>query len=99
MFLNLARGTGMQVSSVLQKTSIQIDESGSRRSPPDGGSASTTPFSESDHIHNFKADHPFLFIIEDETTGTLIFMGKIYSPSRPAQDGNFIDKRTVIQEK
>lgn len=28
----------------------------------------------------FNADHPFIFTIEDETTGTLLFTGKFIKP-------------------
>ena len=27
-----------------------------------------------------RIDHPFVFVIEDNTTGTILFMGKIENP-------------------
>jgi serpin B len=29
----------------------------------------------------FHAKHPFMFFIQDETTGTVIFVGKLINPS------------------
>jgi serine protease inhibitor len=29
----------------------------------------------------FHAKHPFMFFIQDETTGTVIFVGKLQNPS------------------
>lgn len=31
-------------------------------------------------IREFKADHPFMFFIEDKRTGCILFMGKVESP-------------------
>jgi len=29
----------------------------------------------------FKADHPFIFMIQDDETGNILFMGKVVDPT------------------
>lgn len=74
----MVRGTAvqdrLQVSNVLQKTGIEINEKGST------AFAATEVTVSIKFGLDFTADHPFLFMIEDETTGTLIFTGKVTRP-------------------
>jgi len=76
----LARGSGvenrLQVSNVLQKTGIDVNERGSTIYAATQISLSNKFGAE----HDFIADRPFLFLIEDETTGTLLFSGKVTKP-------------------
>lgn len=79
-FGQLVRGMSfqdrLQVSSVLQKTGIELNEKGST------AYAATVVSLVNKFGGNvvFDCDHPFLFLIEDETTGTLIFSGKVTNP-------------------
>lgn len=67
----------LQVSNVLQKIGIEINEKGST------AYAGTIPNLDKriDSVDEFKADRPFLFFVIDEPTGTLIFSGKVVRPS------------------
>ncbi|XP_012284745.1 heparin cofactor 2 isoform X2 [Orussus abietinus] len=63
------------VSEIIQKAGIEINEQG------------TSAFAATDvHLGNkmaeqtFYADHPFVFFIEDESTGTIVFVGKVTNP-------------------
>lgn len=76
----LARGDHvkdrLQVSNVLQKTGIEVNEKGST-------AFAATEISLVNKFGGdveFIADRPFLFMIEDETTGTLLFSGKVCHP-------------------
>lgn len=69
----------LQVSQVLQKAGIEVSEEGSTAfaatevviSNKFGGGTSA----------EFIANRPFLFLIEDETTGTILFAGKVCDPA------------------
>lgn len=66
----------LQVSNVLQKTGIEVNEKGTT-------AYAATQVSLTNKFGGdieFIADRPFLFMIEDETTGTLIFSGKVTHP-------------------
>lgn len=67
----------LQVSNVLQKIGIEINEKGTI------AYAETVPNLDRriDSSIEFKADRPFLFFVIDEPTGTLMFSGKVVRPS------------------
>lgn len=79
-FPQLVRGNvvqdRLQVSNVLQRTGIEVNEKGST------AYAATIVSLVNKFGANieFNADRPFLFLIEDETTSTLIFSGKVTKP-------------------
>ncbi len=65
------------ISQVRQKTYIEVDEKGTE------AAAVTTiemPTSSYPPKPVFFADRPFLFVIQENTTGTMLFMGKIGNP-------------------
>lgn len=66
----------LQVSKVLQKTGIEINEKGTTAYAATVASIVNKIGVEIE----FKADRSFMFLIEDETTGTLIFSGKVVHP-------------------
>lgn len=76
----LARGqvvqNRLQVSNVLQKTGIEVNEKGSTVFAATQISLTNKFGGETE----FVVDRPFMFMIEDETTGTLVFSGKVINP-------------------
>lgn len=79
----LARGAGLQnklyVTNIIQKAGIQIDEEGSIVH-----AATEISFGFKLGVNGpleFIADHPFIFVIQDETTGALLFAGKVTNPA------------------
>lgn len=67
---------GVYISRVLHKAVINVDETGSE------AAASTVVEATLSMAMNpvtFIADRPFAFIIADDTTGTILFMGKLLS--------------------
>ncbi|XP_059622138.1 serine protease inhibitor 2-like [Phlebotomus argentipes] len=80
---SLARGQGLQnrlqVSNVIQKAGIIVDEKGSTAFAATEVSL-VNKFGDDDFVI-FNANHPFLFAIEDETTGAILFTGKVMDPT------------------
>lgn len=68
-----------KVSDVLQKTMLIVDEEGSTAASASGSSLVFTIASEPE---DFNADRPFLFFIEEESTGTIVFAGKVENPAQ-----------------
>lgn len=65
----------LQVTDILQKTGIEVNENGTS-----AYSAVEVQLGNKIEEETFHATHPFLFYIEDETTGTILYLGKIANP-------------------
>jgi len=68
---------GLFISKVIHKAFVDVNEEGTEAAAAtavvvDTKSISLTPV--------FKADHPFLFLIRDVRTGTILFMGRMSNP-------------------
>jgi len=68
----------LSIDSVLHKAFVEVNEEGTEAAAATavimtrGGSLETP---------TFRADHPFLFLIRDKTTGSILFLGRILDPS------------------
>ncbi|XP_069680025.1 serine protease inhibitor 2-like isoform X2 [Periplaneta americana] len=65
------------VSRFFQKAGLEVNEEGTTAFASTGTSIINRFGSDTD----FYARHPFMFFIQDETTGTVIFVGKVVNPS------------------
>jgi len=68
------------VHDLVHKTFVSVDELGTEAAAiteagmfPKGGR-------EPGEIHTFRADHPFIFMIRHNTSGSILFLGKIENP-------------------
>ncbi len=71
------------IGSALHKTYIQVDEEGSEAAAvTDIRMAAVEARIEGPPIKPpiFQADHPFVFLIRDNETGTILFMGRVNNP-------------------
>lgn len=66
---------GIYISRVLHKAVIEVNEEGS-----EAAGATVVEIKESAAVEplTFIADRPFVFVIADDDTGTILFMGKLY---------------------
>ena len=72
-------GEPLYITEVVHKAFIAVDEAGTEAAAATGvvvGTESAGPM--------FVADHPFLFWIEDELTGTVLFLGRVQQTPAPA---------------
>ncbi|MHB1420674.1 MAG: serpin family protein [Bacillota bacterium] len=79
-FSNIADFSGIRddiwISRVLHKAIIEVNEEGS-----EAAAATVVETTKSSYVAEpltFIADRPFVFIIADDETGTILFMGKLY---------------------
>ena len=69
------------ISSVKHKTFIQTDEEGTEAAAVTSVTITESTISiGTPPVITFRADHPFLFIIHEQTTGAILFMGKVTNP-------------------
>ncbi|MDD4645224.1 MAG: serpin family protein [Bacteroidales bacterium] len=73
-FSKLGPGS-ISLSKVLQKTYIDVNEDGT-----EAAAASEGVFSGSGPISPIRFDHPFIFVIAEKSTGSIIFLGKVMNP-------------------
>jgi serpin B len=67
----------LHVSAVLHKAFVDVNEEGTE------AAAATTVVMQSFAVEmsrEFRVDHPFLFLIRDNTTGSLLFLGRVADP-------------------
>ncbi|KYQ54644.1 Serpin B3, partial [Trachymyrmex zeteki] len=65
----------LRVSDVVHKTGIEMNENGTT-----AYAATEIQIGNKIEEGTFHANHPFVFYIEDETTGTILYVGKIQNP-------------------
>jgi serine protease inhibitor len=68
---------GLYLSSVLHKAFVQVDESGM-----EAAAATAVTVIASVVAQPFVVDHPFIFLIRDNGSGTILFMGRIVDPTK-----------------
>ena len=68
------------ISKVIQKTSVSIDEKGGEAAAVTVVEMFTSAGPTNPQKVTFRADRPFLFAIKENSTGTVLFMGKIGKP-------------------
>ncbi len=69
------------ISAVIHQAYVSVDEKGT-----EAAAATAVIFLRSSVIEPavpaFKADHPFIFLIQDDETGNILFMGKVADPTK-----------------
>jgi len=64
------------ISDVLHKAFVEVDEKGT-----EAAAATAVIVAMSAVTNMFNADHPFVFLIQHEETGAILFMGKVMNPA------------------
>ena len=66
------------LSAVVHKAYVQVNEQGTEAAAATGAAMKLTAIPEP--VPEFRADHPFLFLIRDRKTETILFMGRFTRP-------------------
>lgn len=69
---------GIWIDNVFHKAFIEVNEEGAEAT-----SATGVVMTRSNHFGTpvFRADHPFIFIIKDNHSGSILFMGRLMNPT------------------
>ena len=70
---------GLMISSVIHKAYIDVSEEGTEAAAATGAVISTLSYHPVPTVV-FNADRPFIFVIRDNATGCILFMGKVVNP-------------------
>jgi len=79
-FTKINKNGGLYISSVKHKTFIEVDEEGTEAAAVTSVTISFTSAGGGDGSIEFNANHPFIYVIMEKTTGAIMFMGKITEP-------------------
>jgi serpin B len=71
-------GGGLYIEAARHKAYVDVFEQGTRAAAATGFGADFTAMPETSV---FTADHPFVFLIRDTLTGSILFMGRVEDPS------------------
>ena len=71
---------GITISSVKQKTYIDVNEEGTEAAAVTSVEMNATSMQPSDNPFHMEVNRPFFIAIVDETSGTILFMGSITNP-------------------
>jgi serine protease inhibitor len=74
-------GQGLFISAARQKTFIEVNEEGTEASAVTGIGMSLTALRPRSEPFEMIVDRPFVFMIEDRPTGTILFMGVLFHPA------------------
>jgi serpin B len=80
--------TGLKIAHVIHKAWLDVDEEGAEAAAATGVVMNETAVSEIVVLRSkppviFRADKPFLFVLRDQRTGLVLFMGRYVAPPSP----------------
>ena len=70
------------VSAVIHKAYVDVDEKGTEAAAATAVTMKLTSVRPVDEPVVFRADHPFVYLIRDVQTGSILFMGRIVDPRK-----------------
>ncbi len=72
----------LEISAVVHKAYVDVNEEGTEAAAATGVAMRTTAAMVEPKTVDFKVDHPFLFFIRDDSSGTVLFTGRIEDPTK-----------------
>ena len=81
-FSGMTGGKDLFISLVIHKAFVDVDEKGTEAAAATAVIMAPTaaPPQEKEPPAVFRADHPFLFLIRDERSGSILFIGRVTNP-------------------
>jgi len=78
-FTGMAARRELFLSAVIHQAYVDVNEEGTEAAAATGAVVGITSAGP-DTTPVFRADHPFLFLIRDKTTGSILFLGRVMNP-------------------
>ena len=72
----------LYISQVIHKAFVDVNEEGTEAAAATAVSMGMTSIAERKIKKVFKADHPFIFLIHDNKTGNILFVGRVSNPAK-----------------
>ncbi len=82
-FSGMTQAEGLKIDRVVHKAFVEVDEKGTAAAAATAVIMVPTmaPGGEEPPTPVFRADHPFIFIIQEKGTGNILFMGRVADPT------------------
>lgn len=80
-FSKMSGNRELYLSAVIHKAFVDVNEAGTEAAAATGAVISRTSISPRQPV-DFRADHPFIYLIRDTRSGALLFVGRVADPSR-----------------
>lgn len=77
-FGGISRAARLAIGGVFQKTFIDVNEEGTEAA---AATAIPTFVTSAPQVAVFHADHPFVYVIREQETGAILFMGRVVNPA------------------
>ncbi|MBD3306097.1 serpin family protein [candidate division KSB3 bacterium] len=71
----------LNISEVIHKAFVEVNEEGTEAAAATAVVVGVTSVRDPEPVPVFRADHPFLFLIHDAQTGSLLFLGRMANPA------------------
>lgn len=78
-FSGMTGSRNLFISAVVHQAYVDVNEEGTEAAAATGVAMRLTSVGPDD-TPVFRADHPFLFLIRDKTTGSILFLGRVLNP-------------------
>jgi serpin B len=82
-FSGMAKYEDLFISSVVHKAFVEVNEEGTEAAAATGISVEGTAMPAAPTM--FCADHPFIFMIQDNITNSILFIGRVADPTQTGQ--------------
>jgi serpin B len=79
-FTGMTGGRDLYISEAIHKAFVEVNEAGTEAAAATGIAMAPTSAARPREIPVFRADHPFLYVIRHNATGTILFLGRLSNP-------------------
>lgn len=83
----------LYISAVVHKAYVDVNEEGTEAAAATGIAIAASALRRPEKEIIFRADHPFIFLIRDTRTGSILFLGRVNDPTTQPQETKATDSR------